>query len=254
MSFLMEDLMSKPPWVSGPEELLRHGLRLLSDGSDINRRLAMISIDNAVELTIKTYLGLPKRITKLGIGRKRFQEINESFPQLLDALEEFCGDKLDGIDLGEIEWYHRIRNELYHNGNGLTIERGKAEIYSELAKTLFSNLFGCSLDISGEGETAHILGSFMSNWVTIEKSLKALYEKSEKTKTDEDVKNAAYLGLREAVLGLNGLIDKNTVKEIESIREIRNKVIHAQEDVSILSESNALNRSELIAQKLSKLL
>lgn len=215
----------------------------------------MISIDNAVELTIKTYLGLPKRITKIGLGRKRFQEINESFPLLLDALEEFCADKLDGIDLGEIEWYHRIRNELYHNGNGLTVEKEKAEIYAELSKTLFSNLFGCSLDASGEGKDAQMLGSFMNYWVTIEKSLKTLYEKShQKNKTDEGVKNAAFFGLREAVLGLNGLIDKSTVREIENIREIRNKVIHAQEDIAILSESGAVNRAEVIAQKLRKLL
>src|ERR1700730_17691581 len=47
---------------------------LLRNDTDVNRRLAMIAIDNAVELTIKTYLGLPKRITGLtifpeGIGR-----------------------------------------------------------------------------------------------------------------------------------------------------------------------------------------
>lgn len=247
--------MSKPPWVSGPEELLRHSLRLLSDGSEIDRRLAMISIDNAVELTIKTYLGLPKRITKISVGRKRFQEISESFPQLIDALEEFCGDKLDGIDLGEIEWYHRIRNELYHNGNGLTVEKEKAEIYAQLAKTLFSNLFGYSLIVSDEGEGTHLLGSFMNHWVSIEKSLKTLYEESEQnTKADNSVQNMAYFGLREAVLGLSGLIDKSTAKEIQNIREIRNKVIHAQEDFSILSESGAVARAELIAQKLKKLI
>lgn len=247
--------MSKPPWVSGPEELLRHGLKLLSDGSEINRRLAMISIDNAVELTIKTYLGLPKRITRISVSRKRLQEMSESFPQLLDAFEEFCGDKLNGIDLGEIEWYHRIRNELYHNGNGLTVEKEKAEIYAQLAKTLFSNLFGYSPDMSDEGEGAHILGAFMNHWVSIEKSLKTLYEKSaQRRKGDQAVEGAAYFGLREAVLGLNGLLDKSTVKEIESIREIRNKIIHAQEDFSILSESGAISRAEIIAQKLNRLL
>jgi len=68
------------PWASGPGEILRHGLNLLRNDSDSNRRLAMISIDNAVELTVKTYLGLPKRVTGLPISRKEFQEISESFP------------------------------------------------------------------------------------------------------------------------------------------------------------------------------
>jgi len=91
------------PWASGPGEILRHGLDLLKKDSDTNRRLAMISIDNAVELTVKTYLGLPKRVTGLPISRKEFQEISESFPAMLDALEKYAADKLTGIDLGEIE-------------------------------------------------------------------------------------------------------------------------------------------------------
>ena len=96
------------PWVTGPAEILEHGLSLLTEDSDKNRRLAMISIDNAVELAIKTYLGLPKRITGLKISHKEYSEISESFPLLLDALEKYCSKKLVGIDLGEIEWYHRI--------------------------------------------------------------------------------------------------------------------------------------------------
>ncbi|MBA7579249.1 hypothetical protein ES708_21118 [subsurface metagenome] len=70
------------PWVTGPAEILEHGLSLLTEDSDKNRRLAMISIDNAVELAIKTYLGLPKRITGLKISRKEYSEISESFPLL----------------------------------------------------------------------------------------------------------------------------------------------------------------------------
>ena len=105
------------PWVTGPAEILEHGLSLLKTDSDKNRRLAMIAIDNSVELAIKTYLGLPKRITGLLITRKEYAEISESFPRLLDALEKYCEGKLEGLDLGEIEWYHRIRNQLYHQGS-----------------------------------------------------------------------------------------------------------------------------------------
>ena len=78
-------------------------MALLQEDSDTNRRLAMIAIDNAVELTIKTYLGLPKRVTGLQIPRKAIVEISESFPALLDALEQHASDKLTGLDLGEIE-------------------------------------------------------------------------------------------------------------------------------------------------------
>lgn len=116
-------MKAQPPWASGPGEILKHGLELLKEDSDTNRRLAMISIDNAVELMMKTYLGLPQRVTGLRISRSEYQEFAESFPKLLDALEKYVGDKIDGINLGEIEWYHRICNELYHQSNGLTVER-----------------------------------------------------------------------------------------------------------------------------------
>ena len=91
-----------PPWATGPGEILRHGLSLLDEDSDANRRLAMIAIDNSVELIIKTFLGLPKRIAGISISRKEYQEISESFPALLDALEKHATDKIVGIDLGEV--------------------------------------------------------------------------------------------------------------------------------------------------------
>jgi hypothetical protein len=96
-------MSAERPWVSGPGEILKHGLKLLQDDSNTNRRLAMISIDNAVELMVKTFLGLPKRITGLTISRSEYQEISESFPKLLDTLEKHAADKLTGIDLGEID-------------------------------------------------------------------------------------------------------------------------------------------------------
>ena len=100
----------KNPWASGPGEILNHGLDLLEKADkDVNRRIAMIIIDNSVELMIKTFLNLPKRITKVDISRKDYAEIGDSFPNLLDALEKHAFDKIQDINVGEIEWYHRIR-------------------------------------------------------------------------------------------------------------------------------------------------
>ena len=103
---------AESPWASGPSELLRHGLSLLADDTDSNRRFAMIAIDNSVELMLRTYLELPRRVTGLRISRQKLQDMSDSFPSLLDAIEEHASDKLTGIDLGEIEWYHRLRNQL----------------------------------------------------------------------------------------------------------------------------------------------
>jgi hypothetical protein len=133
----------------------------------------MISIDNAVELTIKVYLGLPKRVTGLVVTRKEFREFSESFPLLLDALEKYASDKVNGVDLGVIDWYHRLRNELYHQGNGLTVEREKVETYAELANLLFENLFGVRLIEPSEDRTK-LLGDFMAAWIEFERALQPL--------------------------------------------------------------------------------
>jgi hypothetical protein len=63
------------PWASGPAEILRHGLGLLNSDSQVNRRLAMILIDNAVELMIGTYLGLPRRVT--GLSRACYSKADD---------------------------------------------------------------------------------------------------------------------------------------------------------------------------------
>jgi hypothetical protein len=96
------------PWCTGPMEILLHGISLLKNDSDTNRRLAMLSIDNSVELMIKTFLGLPDRVTGFKLTRREYEEISLSFPRLLDAIHEHAPDKLRDYDISEIEWFHRL--------------------------------------------------------------------------------------------------------------------------------------------------
>jgi len=134
--------MERQPWANDLSEILQHGLDLVHHDTGAKRRLALVVVDNFVELLIKTYLSLPSRLTGVKLGRKRFEEVSERFPSLLDALEEHAGNKLDGVSLAEIEWYHQLRNQLYHNGVGLTVERNQVETYAELARLLFHHLLG----------------------------------------------------------------------------------------------------------------
>ena len=211
------------PWATGPAEILKHGLDLLTRESDTNRRLAIISIDNSVELMIKTYLSLPRRITGLTISRREISDASESFPKLLDALEIHAEAKIDGINLGEIEWYHRLRNELYHQGNGLTVERDKVEVYSELAKLLFKNLFGVEL-LPDEAHSGHeILGSFMWKWAHFERRLHAYA-----SDRNENVVNRT---LHHRYL-LQNLLTEEELKDLDMIRTIRNQVVHGAADYS----------------------
>ena len=159
--------MGYKPWVSGPKELLDHGLEHLRRPTDFDARIAIISIDNAVELAIKVYLALPKRITGVTLSKQDYDKMIGSFPSLLDALRQYAPTKIVDIELDHIEFYHRLRNALYHQGNGITIERQKVEDYADAAKTLMYNLF----EIPREGwssnkpePSAKTMYQFLSEW------------------------------------------------------------------------------------------
>lgn len=237
---------SKQPWASGPAEILRHGLELLKKDSDSYRRLAILSIDNAVELMIKTYLGLPQRVTGLKIPRNEYQDFAESFPKLLDALERHAGSKLNGINLGEVEWYHRLRNQLYHQGNGLTVERDKVQVYAELANVLFTNLFGFRLIASGTDESG-ALGDFMAAWLKLEKLITVA---ASVLKVEAPSKQSPIQLVR--ALSAAGFFTKQEQAEIDSFRRTRNGVVHGEIGVKQALDSEMIGRLESLTRQLSK--
>lgn len=207
------------PWVTGPKELLEHGVEHINKGTDFDMRMAMICIDNAVELSIKTFLGLPKRITKIeGLTRNKFEQIKESFPSIIDGLEQYASERLVGIELGDIEWFHRLRNELYHEGNGITVEKQKVETYKEIAILLFKRLFGSDINLDGKKDHS-LIGQFISHWAEIENTIH--FE----------------LGYFKGTKPTNWLLDEMRKKKLittddifvfERLRAFRNELIHGR--------------------------
>ncbi len=197
----------------------------------------MIAIDNAVELTIKTYLGLPKRITGLTISRKEFAEI------LLDAVEKYAQDKLAGVNLGEIEWYHRLRNELYHQGNGLTVERDKVEVYAELANVLFKNLFGSELLHSAKG-SQQMLGEFMELWAQLEAGLLSVAQ--DHSLTGSQGRSATWAS---DFLRGSSLVSDEDRKEFQELRQLRNQVVHGKLDHRIAITSAVIERLKVLVDQ-----
>lgn len=223
------------PWITGPKELLVHGINHLNQSTDFDIRMGMICIDNSVELMIKTYLGLPKRVTNIeNLSRNKYNEIIQSFPKLLDALEEYCSAKLTGIDLGDIEWFHRLRNELYHNGNGVTVEKTKVLIYAEIAKNLFSNLFEIPILEEDEILEDSLVGEYITNWIKFEKLLNS--------------ENGKFIPPFKKIKELydNGKINDKTYHEFAELNKFRNDLIHGQkepEKKSLKIMNEILNKS-----------
>ena len=226
---------------------MEHGISLLRKDSDKNRRLALLSVDNAVELTIKTYLGLPKRINGISVPRKEYAEFSESFPKLLDALEQYSAGKISGIDLGEIEWFHRLRNQLYHQGNGLTVDRDKVEIYSELAKLLFENLFETQLVFASEDQH-QLLGEFLAAWVSFERMTAELSKiKAEELTTLGGRPRPPLMAINE--MARVGIFESADVEEIIRLRRIRNEVVHGIVDYKTVVNRNVVKGLEAITAK-----
>jgi hypothetical protein len=208
----------KRPWITGPRELLDHGLEhLQGNATDFDRRIALISIDNAVELMIKTYLSQPSRALGLRIPRKRLEEISGSFPDLLDALEQYGKDRLGEIDLSDIEWFHRLRNELYHAGNGLTVEKQKVTVYAQIAEQLFVNLFEIPPSKQSKPDT---VGDFI-------RTISELQNLGEELAKRDGITNA--MGYQPSYLALT-----RRFSNYDRIRQFRNNLVH-----SIVRQSEA---------------
>lgn len=211
------ELNAEPYWATGPGEILRHGVSLLADDTDTNRRLAMISIDNSVELMMQTYIQLPKRVTGVNISRKLRDEYCQGFPSLLDGIEQHASEKIVGFDLGHIEWFHRLRNQLYHDGNGLTVERAKVEVYAELAQRLFDALFGVELEIP---DTANMrrYGEFIDTWAKIERHLRSVPETERRFPTSGVLRK----------LAAEDKISREEFLKFEEVRNVRNLLVHGE--------------------------
>lgn len=227
------------PWIDGAKELLIHASKHLKDKSDFDKRIAFISIDNAVELAIKTYLGLPKRIRlNNGPSRKELQDAENSFPTYLDLLEKYDSNKLIGISLEDIEWYHRLRNQLYHAGNGITVELSKVETYFEISKALFENLFGEKFIIQDNLEITTDIGLFVEKWIKFESKLRS--------KLPPKKDNYAYYWRRDFIK----TIDPNLLTVFNEVSDFRNKVVHGIFDPSSEELQKMISNIELLNSRI----
>ena len=132
------------PWAKGPFELLVHAEMHRRDGGDFDRRMAVISYDNAIETAITTYLSLnPIQRSDRSYERKKVETWLANYHSKLDFLTFECTDR--GITIAyekaEIVWYHDLRNEQYHGGRPTVPEWEHLEEVRKVALWVFSVLY-----------------------------------------------------------------------------------------------------------------
>lgn len=156
-------------WASGAIELIRHADAHINLETAFDGRIAFISIDNAVETSIRVFLSLPASKSGVKISKKELTEVENSFPGLLELLWNRVGDRLTGLDDADIEHYHRIRNKLYHDGTGLNVDQQYLRAYRQIAVVLLKELFGVPLESPRPAPT---LERLVALWNQIEQEIK----------------------------------------------------------------------------------
>jgi hypothetical protein len=202
-------------WASGAIELLRHADSHINLDRAFDRRIAFISVDNAVETTMRAYLSLPPSKTRTSVPRNKLDAVENSFPGLAGLLWEHAGAKLTGIDKDDIEHYHRIRNTLYHDGTGLSVDEQYLLAYRQIAVLLLKNLFG--VDMS-EPRPAPTLEGLIVLWNRIEETLQERYKRA-------GVDRGHTFHWEEAMQA--GIISADDIKRLTELHMIRNAQVHS---------------------------
>src|SRR5436190_1148025 len=97
------------PWAAGPFELIRHAEGHLKAGSDFDKRMALISYDNAIEVSITTFLQLhPSQRGGKSYERKKTEEWLSNYHKKLEYLELLAKEKgvTLAVSIDEIIYYH----------------------------------------------------------------------------------------------------------------------------------------------------
>jgi hypothetical protein len=132
------------PWAARPFELIFHAEIHYRRGSDYDRRLALISFDNSIEVSITTYLSLnPIQRGNRQYPRKDVERWMNNYHSKLDffALEIQNRGLPEYKEKAEIVWYHDQRNEHYHGGGFGVPEQGTLDGIRQVALWVFSVLF-----------------------------------------------------------------------------------------------------------------
>jgi len=226
-------------WASGAIELIRHADSHVHLETAFDRRIAFISIDNSVETSTRTFLSLPSSKSGINISRKDIEAVENSFPGLIVLLWQHAARRLTGIDDADIEHYHRIRNKLYHDGTGLSVDRQYLLAYRQIAVLLLRNLFGVDL---GEPRPAPTLERLIVLWNQIQETL-------ENKLKEAGIEHRHTFFWEETMLA--GVMTGDDIRRLTELRMIRNAQVHSS-DIDRTQVEQAVRLAETLLSKLKQ--
>lgn len=142
----MSNNLQKQPWKNSPMEIFQF-VEVLLCRSDINLNIAFLLIDVGMETLFKNYLIQYKKITGSDLDENDKKNLtNISFPSLVKLIEKYINSSRETEELKAIEYYHSIRNKVYHQGDGVVPRKEYVYHYYELAKSFLLRLLDVDLD------------------------------------------------------------------------------------------------------------
>ena len=201
-------------WASGAIELLDHADKHIFGNSAFDKRIAYISIDCAIETSFRIFISLPFQKSAIKIPYKEIEEAGTSFSKIKALAYRYASKQLSGVDESDIEYYHRIRNQLYHNGTGFSVDENSLTAYRQIANIILHNLFFISMPEPNEKET---LENLLNLWNVIQTKIKAKLEDH-----NVDEKDIFKWEVAEKYEVLTPLL----IEKTSELRYLRNLIIH----------------------------
>lgn len=136
--------MSIKPWAKKAFELIFHAEHHWRRGMDYDKRLALISFDNSIEVSITVYLSLdPIQRKNKQYAKKDVETWLNNYYSRLDFFAKELTDRglPEHKDKAHIVYLHKQRNELYHGGSGSVPEISTLEEIRFVALWVYSVLF-----------------------------------------------------------------------------------------------------------------
>jgi len=156
-------------WQKTPVKIVLEAINHANKQNEEDNVIAFLLLDVGAETLLKTYLSLPAKITGTNTPEKeRFLITREGFHTVIQGVKD-SRQGISGRDLDRVQFFHSIRNKLYHEGNGLTVARGHLDEYIKVIKLLFKQLLKVNFEdlLSDSSNTKEqvILISAMKNKV-----------------------------------------------------------------------------------------
>ena len=132
------------PWALGPFEILLHAEMHYRNADDLDRRIAIVGFDNAIELAIQTYLSLHpiQRQNRTYLKADVEKWLNNFHSKIDFFINEVTTRGIPIVcNQATFIWYHEVRNGQYHAGGATIPQARELDGIREAAMWVFSVLF-----------------------------------------------------------------------------------------------------------------